>query len=42
MREDLFDDVVGKREQLVGNREAERLGRLEIEHKIYLGGADDR
>src|SRR5438034_626031 len=32
-----FDHLVGEREQLVWNLEAERLGRLEVDHQIVLG-----
>src|SRR5262245_27978635 len=37
-----LDHLVGEREQLVGDLEAERLGGLEIEHKLELGGAHHR
>ena len=38
----LFDHLVGKREQRRRNFEAERLGCLEIDHQLELGGAVDR
>jgi hypothetical protein len=34
----LFDDLVRSQEQRLGNREAERLGGLEVDDKLELGG----
>ena len=33
----LLDHLMGEREQLVGNIQAERLGALEVDHKLELG-----
>src|SRR5690349_11339136 len=38
----LFDHLVGEREELVWNLEAERLGGLEIDHQLELGWLHDR
>jgi hypothetical protein len=38
----LFDHLVGKREQLVGNYQTKRPRGLEIEHQIELGRLLDR
>jgi hypothetical protein len=38
----LLDHLVGKREQLVGNRQAERFGSLQIDNEGELGRLFDR
>jgi hypothetical protein len=38
----LLDHLVGKREQLVGNRQAERFGSLQIDDEGELGRLFDR
>ena len=35
--EQLLDDLIGKRAQLLGHIEAERLGRLEVDDQLILG-----
>jgi hypothetical protein len=37
----LFDHLVGKREQLIRNLKAERLGGLEVDHQLEFGGLLD-
>jgi hypothetical protein len=34
----LFDNLVGERNQIVGQLEAKRLGRLEVDHQLELVG----
>src|SRR5712691_3077986 len=38
----LFDDLVGEREQRRRHGEAERLGRVGVDHQVELGGLHDR
>src|SRR6476620_7291036 len=38
----LFDDLVGERKHVIGEFEAERLGRLGVDHQVELGGLHDR
>jgi len=37
-----FDHLVGEREEVVGNFDPERLGGLEVNHGLKLGGLEDR
>jgi hypothetical protein len=37
-----FDDLIGEREQIVGNFDAERLGRPEIDHRLEFGRLQHR
>ena len=38
----LLDHLVGKREQVVGDHDAEPLGRLDVDHQLKLGRSHDR
>jgi len=38
----LFDDLVGERKHVIREFEAERLGRLGVDHQVELGGLHDR